>query len=264
MAFVGGVLALLGLIFLVSAFLPSRFFREKPTLKGRAGATLAGVVMLFLGIALLPSNPPPQHSQANAAAEQSAPKEKQRAPAGEEKDGKPKEAPSAEAGTADKGANAEEEIAAPPTIPGLKWVDITLNLEKEPYNFKFSIRQNRLTPTVEREAREVDPSTGAEISIRVQSYGDDVVLYEVSVSGNNARRTASWLIPYMATAPFDGNPQAESKAWAIRAIEKVGYQKPVYRQVGDVLMELSGNPPHFYVLQVNHKDLEEYLSRVLR
>jgi hypothetical protein len=84
------------------------------------------------------------------------------------------------------------------------------------------------------------------------------------VSGPGADLTATWFIPLLATAPFGGNPQMESKRWAEEALGKVRQGRPVERRVGDVVMELSGNPPFSYVLQVNHKDYEAYLSKVLQ
>jgi hypothetical protein len=110
----------------------------------------------------------------------------------------------------------------------------------------------------------VDPDTGAEMLVRVVSYGDKVVLYEAMVSGLGADLTATWFIPLLATAPFDGNPQMESKRWAEEALGKVRQGRPVERRVGEVVMELSGSPPTVYVLQVNHKDYEAYLGKVLQ
>lgn len=151
----------------------------------------------------------------------------------------------------------------PPTIPGLAWVDLTLNLEKKPYGFRFDRRKSKLTPTFERSARKIDPDTGVEMFIQILSYEDKVALYKVSVSGSAANLVASWLIPYFATAPFEGNPQKDSKLWALSALRKVQQGKPITRRVGNVLMEITGNPPYFYVLQVNHEGWESYLIKVM-
>jgi len=160
------------------------------------------------------------------------------------------------------GRKEDKPELVPPTIPGLAWVDLTLNLEKKPYDFHFDRRKSRLTPTYERSARKIDPDTGVEMFIQLLSYGDKVVVYEASVAGSRAYPVASWLIPYLATAPFEGNPQNDSKRWALDALEKVRQGEPVTRRVGNVLMEIIGNPPNFYALQVKHMDWESYLTKI--
>lgn len=153
----------------------------------------------------------------------------------------------------------------PPVLPGLMPEDITLNLEREPFGFRFSLeRSNAIKGVWLRRASKVDPDTGAEMRVEVASYGSGVIHYEVSVSGINAKPTASWLIPYLATAPFEGNPQAESKAWAEQALERVRQGAPVERKVGGAIFVVFGNPPFFYVLEVSHADYEAWLGKVLR
>lgn len=150
----------------------------------------------------------------------------------------------------------------PPVLPGLQWVDITLNLEREPYRFRFTAEPNRLTPTIERRAKRIDPDTGAEMLVRIVTYNENVVMYEATVSGPGAHPTAGWFIPYLATAPFEGNPQVESKVWAEKALKKVRVGQPVTRKIGEVVMELFGNPPFYYGLEVFHKDYSAYLIKV--
>ncbi len=62
-------------------------------------------------------------------------------------------------------------------------MDITLNLEKEPYGFRWSQEKSNVLPGVWiRRASEVDPDTGAEMVVEVYSYGDRVhALPSVSV-----------------------------------------------------------------------------------
>ncbi|APD09724.1 hypothetical protein A0O31_01616 [Thermus brockianus] len=147
----------------------------------------------------------------------------------------------------------------PPVLPGLFWVDITLNLEKEPYGFRFTMEPSNVIPGVKyHRAVKVDPDTGAEMWVEIATYGDKVLHYEVSVSGLNAEPTASWLLPYLATAPFDGNPQLESKAWAEKALGQVRQGAPLERRVGEAVFVLLGNPPTSYTLEVSHRDYESW------
>ncbi|ALJ90034.1 hypothetical protein [Thermus aquaticus] len=115
-----------------------------------------------------------------------------------------------------------------------------------------------------RRASEVDPDTGAEMVVEVYSYGDGVIYYRASVSGVDAEPTASWLLPYLATAPFDGNPQVESKRWVEESLPKVRQGNPLKRQVGEGVFTLSGAPKRFYTLEVSHRDYESWLSQHLR
>ncbi len=276
LALIGFLMALVGVVAIFYAAFTFAFGRRshaRTTFRGGLFAVILGFVLFFVGATTdykkgeqAPVAPAKQTTEQKAEKLAETPKAQ---PSGAEE-------PAVQPGTGKSEQRTEEgapignqskqqnEELRPPVIPGLKWVDITLNLERKPYGFRFKRHKNKYTPSFEREAKKRDPDTGAEMYVRVQSHDDNVVLYEVSVSGNGAKHTASWLMPYMSTAPFDGNQQTRSKQWALQAIEQVRQGKPVHRQVGDVLMELSGSPPYFYTLQVNHKDLEEYLLHALR
>lgn len=242
----GLILFLLGALLLIGAFAR---VKDAPTLtwKERVGGAVAGLLLVVVGFSMLSSPAQPsqnkQPTQPLQAAQPAQPEPQEEA--------------------AQESA-AQQDEPTPPVIPGLHWADITLNLEKEPFGFRFTLERNEFTPTFERRAKRVDPDTGAEMLVRVVSYGDSVVLYEATVSGPGANLTAGWFIPYLATAPFEGNPQVESKQWTEGALKKVRQGQPVERRVGEVVMGLSGNPPFFYALKVSHKDYEAYLAKVLR
>lgn len=152
---------------------------------------------------------------------------------------------------------------APPTLPNLQWVDITLNLEKWPYNFSFKLERINNVGEEERCAKKVDPDTGADMRVCVYSYGDSVTFVEANVIGPGAKDTASWLIPYVATAPFEGN-SGNSKVWASRAMGQVRSGKPVERKLGNVSFFLSGNPPTAYTLRIAPIAREKWLLETIR
>jgi hypothetical protein len=234
---VGWIFLILGV--LVVAGTLSKEGRRQLTQGQRIGGFAFGVVFLLIGLAyLFPAPQPPQQPQTAQQTQQTEPTQPTA----------PTEAP-----------KPEEPSNPPPTLPGLAWVDITLNLEKEPYGFRFTMEPSNVIPGVKyHRAVKVDPDTGAEMWVEIATYGDKVLHYEVSVSGLNAEPTASWLLPYLATAPFDGNPQLESKAWAEKALGQVRQGAPLERRVGEAVFVLLGNPPTSYTLEVSHRDYESW------
>jgi len=254
---IGVILTLLGVLGILAGLVmwALRLKNSKVFLRNGVIAFLLGGVFTIVGAPpSQPSQPTQPNQSAQAAQETQAAQPAQPTP--QEKE--------VQASAAQEEKPAQEEELAPPVIPGLYWVDITLNLEREPFGFRFTLERNKLTPTFERRAKNVDPDTGAEMLVRIVSYGDKVVLYEAVVLGPGADLTATWFIPLLATAPFDGNPQVESKRWAEEALGKVRQGRPVERRVGEVVMELLGNPPSLYTLEVSHKGYRAYLSKVLR
>lgn len=241
----GWVLLILGILLVLVAFTKTPQGAKPLGWKERLGALGAGVVILLIGLALIPpaQKQPAQTGQASTPTEAQAAEPQQEQPA----------------------PQAENKNPPPPVLPGLSWVDITLNLEKAPFGFRFSAEPSRVIDGVWRRwAATVDPDTGAEMRVEITSYGDRVLHYEGVVSGANAKPTASWFIPYLATAPFDGNPQAESKAWAEKALGQVRQKAPVKRAVGEAVFTLLGNPPTFYTLEVSHRDYEGWLAQAMR
>lgn len=245
----GWVLLILGVLFIAGAL--SRESRRQLTLGQRIGGFAFGVVFLLIGLAyLFPAPQPPQQPQTAQQTQQTEPTQ----PIAPTEAPKPEEPP-----------QPEEPSNPPPTLPGLAWVDITLNLERDPFGFRWKAEKSNVLPGVwVRRASEVDPDTGAEMVVEVYSYGDKVVHYRASVSGVNAEPTASWLLPYLATAPFDGNPQVESKRWVEENLNRVRQGAPLERRVGEAVFVLSGNPPTSYTLEVSHRDYESWLSQHLR
>lgn len=262
------------LFILLGAFLGVRAFTRKSRgfvgVLGRVGLFLTGGFFLLLGLALMPvwntpttqPSPPAQATQAKPGATEAkgeAPQAKvPPSQPSSQASQPPKEQPKAEA------KPEPPEPSPPPLLPELAWVDITLNLER--LGFEFKLEQSPILPGVwYRRATKEDPDTGARMMVEVMSYGAGVIRYEVGVTGAlGANNTASWLIPYLATAPFAGNPQQESKRWAEGALKKVRQGKPVERRVGNVVFELFGNPPSSYTLEVKPANLESWLSHFLR
>ncbi|MCS7219576.1 MAG: hypothetical protein NZ846_11530 [Thermus sp.] len=275
------------LFILLGAFLGVRAFTRKPRgfvgMLGRVGLFLTGGFSLLLGLALMPvwntpttpSSPPAQEGQAKQGAKEAEAPTAREARSEPEAD-KAKEEPSQASPPPKEQARGEAQAEAkpepsepsepppPPTLPELAWVDITLNLER--LGFEFRLTQSTTLPGVwYRRAVKKDPDTGAEMLVEIMSYGDRVIMYEASVTGvSRANHTASWLLPYLATAPFAGNPQEASKRWVQENLTKLRPQKPLQRGVGNVRFELFGNPPFSYTLEVKPANLESWLSQALR
>lgn len=153
-------------------------------------------------------------------------------------------------------------LSDPPIIAGLGWVDITMNLEKWPYNFSF--QRSDFGRESERCAQKIDPDTGAEMRVCVYYYSIYATFVEAIVIGFNADKTAGWLLPYLATAPFEGNRQTESRDWTSRALRQVRRGKPLERQLGEVVFTVLGNPPTYYSLRIEPKGREKWLYNEMR
>ncbi len=250
----GWVLLILGLLVVMAALSKTPKGAKPLTLKERLGMFAFGAVVALIGLVLIPPPQTPQNPQSAQSVQSAQPSQPAQSPQ-----------PSQTEQASEPPKTQEAEMPPPPVLPGLFWVDITLNLERDPFGFRWKAEKSNVLPGVwVRRASEVDPDTGAEMVVEVYSYGDKVLHYEVSVSGLNAKPTASWLLPYLATAPFDGNPQVESKAWAEKALGQVRQGAPLERRVGEAVFVLSGNPPTFYTLEVSHRDYESWLSQHLR
>jgi len=162
---------------------------------------------------------------------------------------KPKSPESAQGRTRSQEGEKENHPSARPVIPGLSWVDITLNLEKQPFGFKF--KHVNLNGAYAKEARKIDPDTGAEMYVEVV-YGSGVYRITASAAGINARSSASWLLPYIATVPYDGAQQAEARDWVKALLDK--NQKGVFsRDFGGVTFEFFVLPPSSYILKIYPK-----------
>jgi hypothetical protein len=259
---IGVILTLLGVLGILAGLVmwALRLKNSKVFLRNGVIALLLGGVFTIVGAPPSQPSQPTQPTQSTQAAQETQTTQPAQ-PAPQEKEVQASAVQEEKLAQEEKPAQEEP---APPVIPGLHWVDITLSLEREPFGFRFTLERNKFTPTFERRAKNIDPDTGAEMVVRVVSYGDKVVFYEAMVSGLGADLTATWFIPLLATAPFDGNPQMESKRWAEEALGKVRQGQPVERRVGEVVMTLSGTPPSLYTLEVSHKGYKAYLSKVLR
>ena len=238
-ALVIGVLLLLGV-----------FSRNKPgeksfSLKERIGFGVFALVLVLVGFDGIRPKPPAPVAPATTPALTQQPELVQTAP--------------------EPATTTQDEAGLPsaPTLPNLAWVDITLNLEKWPYGFKFNLnRISKITNERERCASKIDPDTAADMRVCVYSAGDAVTFVEAMVTGSGANNTASWLIPYVATVPYEGRPD-DAKSWAEEALKRVRFGKPVERRVKDVTFLLTGNPPTAYTLRIYPVARDKWLNNVL-
>ncbi len=130
-------------------------------------------------------------------------------------------------------------------IPGLEWTDIVLNLERQPFGFKF--KRVKLEGAWAKTANKVDPDTGARMTVEVV-YDYGVYRVQADVSGASAYPTASWLLPYVATLPYDGSSPREAKTWVAEAL-KSG-KKVQTRHFGPATFEVYVTSPTYYGLKI--------------
>ena len=126
-----------------------------------------------------------------------------------------------------------------PTLPGGERYDVTAGLSKSPYDFTFS------KPTYGKYGetylgKRFDSDTGADLSVQVNSSYDHIWSLNASVLGADLR-AAQWLLPYIASLPFDANDPAESKQWVLDNMGKVRDQHPVERTAYGAKWSLFGN-----------------------
>jgi hypothetical protein len=186
-------------------------------LKGRGKSallTLAGMVVFFVGVGIIAENAsktaPSNSSAKTTTIDQKAPSTTQTAP------------------------TAKKE----PAIPGLKPVDIYLNLDKEPYNLKFGDWSKGATRSEKCGKRDKD---NAELRVCIRSTDvNDVLVIDATVLGTNVAG-ANWLFPYLATVPFDGNEPQKAKAWVTENLPKLKEGQPVETTIGGAKFTLFGN-----------------------
>lgn len=156
-------------------------------------------------------------------------------------------------------SEVEEPELAAPTLPGIAPPDIYLNLEKEPYGFQFGGWQG--DNILSKCGQSFDLDTGADLSACI--YTDDVnrvVWIEAEVVGLSAD-AAEWLLPYVATAPFDGNDPEKAATWVKRNWRKVREGKPISTTIGPAKFELLGNGKTYVALEIKPaKGFEEWLA----
>lgn len=237
------IILIIGVLFLLGVLGRNKPGEKGLSLKERLGFGLLALVLILIGL----NGVRPKTQVATTPTPQAITQPAQTSPPAEP----------------EQNVSDEPEQPSPPTLPNLAWVDITLNLEKWPYDFSFELERINNAGEEERCGSKVDPDTGADLRVCVYSYGDSVTFVEASAIGAGAKNSASWLIPYVATAPFEGN-SGDSKVWASRAMEQVRSGKPVERKLGNVSFFLSGNPPTAYTLRIAPMAREKWLLESMR
>lgn len=234
------IILIIGALLLIGAFARPKPDTQQLSTGQRIGVGVFALILLlwgFSGIRPKPPAPTPQPAQT-----------------------------ASEPATTQPATTTEVEASLPPapTLPGLKWVDITLNLEKQPYGFKFNLeRIDQITNEEQRCAKKIDPDTGADMRVCVYSAGDAVTFVEAMVTGLGANDTASWLIPYLATAPYEGSRPADAKDWARGALQRVRSGKPVERQINGIVFRVVGNPPTAYTLRIYPAARDKWLNAMM-
>ncbi len=156
---------------------------------------------------------------------------------------------------------AAEETEAP-ELPGIAPADVYLNLERQPYGLDFGDWQ-RGELFASRYGRRFDLDTSADLGVYVYSRtGTDVVWVEAGVMGKDLR-AAAWLLPYVATLPFDGNDPKASSDWVAQNWEKVSGDKSITREVESAVFELYGDGEKSVFLSIKAKGLAEWMDREL-
>jgi len=157
-------------------------------------------------------------------------------------------------------SEAEEPELAAPTLPGIAPPDIYLNLEKEPYGFQFGDWQ--WGENIHSKCGQSwDTDTAAVLTTCI--YTDDVnhvVWIEADVSGFSLD-AANWLLPYVATAPFEGNNPKKAAQWVKDNWRKVRKGKPRETVIGPAKFVLLGDGEVQVTLEIKPaKGFEEWLA----
>jgi len=157
-------------------------------------------------------------------------------------------------------SEAEEPEPATPTLPGIAPPDIYLNLEKEPYGFQFGDWQWGKN-IHSKCGQSWDTDTAAVLTTCI--YTDDVnhvVWIEADVSGFSLD-AANWLLPYVATAPFEGNNPKKAAQWVKDNWRKVRKGKPRETVIGPAKFVLLGDGEVQVTLEIKPaKGFDEWLA----
>ena len=126
-----------------------------------------------------------------------------------------------------------------PTLPGGERYDVTAGLSKPPYDFVFT-DPSYGTYGATYTGKRFDTDTGADLTVTVDATSGHIYALRAIVTGADLR-AAQWLLPYIASLPFDANDTAESKRWTLNNIGKVRDQRPVERTAYGAKWSLRGN-----------------------
>jgi hypothetical protein len=202
--------------------------------RGKAGlVTLAGIVLFFIGVGMVaedaskaskPTTPPTSTAKVNT--DQKAPSTPQQSSSSPQQATQPT--------TAQPTTTAKKE----PAIPGLMPADISLNLDKAPYNLKFGDFKKGVTRYQKCGSRDV---SGETMEVCIDSTNvNDVVFINATVFGTGVI-SANLLLPFVATVPFDGNEPQKAKAWVTENLAKLKEGQTVETSFGGVKFVLFGN-----------------------
>jgi len=152
-----------------------------------------------------------------------------------------------------------------PTVPTLKWgvisgiapADVTVNLEKR--GFSCASVEEGSAGGYYRSCKAVIGNADYQVDI----YGDrplEVGMIEVNVTSTNGNALSpaaiSPVLEFVSTIPFIDHPnlQNEAKQWVRAHLQRINStKKPQDGKIGQVYVELVGNPPLAYSLSLSAK-----------
>jgi hypothetical protein len=203
--------------------------------RGKAGlVTLAGIVLFFIGVGAVAQDASKSSKATTPPTSTAEVNTDQKAPSTPQQSSPSPRPTTAQPTTAQPTTAAKKE----PAIPGLMPADISLNLDKAPYNLKFGDFKKGVTRYQKCGSRDL---SGETMEVCIDSTNvNDVVFINATVLGTGVT-SANLLLPFVATVPFDGNEPQKAKAWVAENLPKLKEGQTVETSFGGVKFVLFGN-----------------------
>lgn len=145
-----------------------------------------------------------------------------------------------------------------PAIPGITFVDVTLNLEQFDWG-----RWTGGTHTRQMCGRnETSPLGGwAEVCIHRHPVGDDIGRVVAFVGASELH--ASQLLPYLATLPYEGNQPNAARAWVSENLSQAREGQILEEQFGPATFEIYGVLERGIFMEIKANEFSAWSNRQL-
>lgn len=150
-----------------------------------------------------------------------------------------------------------------PIILGVEPVDLSVNLEQDPYDFTFAGWSNLRTVMTRTGSRELPGGTTMQVEI-TSVLGDFQKMMKIDalVLGPNIEAAGPYL-SYLASLSYDGSSPARSRDWVKSHWMKVKTGRPISMMAGPVEYELYGTAKFSVGLKMKHRNFVRWQSVAL-
>lgn len=142
-----------------------------------------------------------------------------------------------------------------PYLPGLTQADVTLNLKQ----FTWGDWQHTTGTVGDKCGGYDDRDTGGQAEVCL--YGGPSRVGRIVARVINSADTAGWLLPYVATVPFEGSDGAAAKAWVTQNLPASRSGTTLEKDIGGATYQIYGDPNKSVYLEVKHPGYSAWAGR---